>query len=50
MQIINLNDRIIYRASNGKKVKFVDDKRTYGEIAVDKDDEREIEEVGNGDL
>ena len=49
MQKIELEDRIIYRASKGKKVKFVDDESKYSEIVVDKSDERqmsrEVEEV-----
>ena len=45
MQIIKLEDRIIYRASKGKKVKFVNDKSKYSEIVVGYDDKREIEEV-----
>lgn len=45
MQTINLNDRTIYRASKGKKVKFTDDDRLYSEIVVDLDNNREIEEV-----
>lgn len=45
MQIINLNDRTICRASKGKKVKFKNDDRLYSEIVVDLDNNREIEEV-----
>lgn len=45
MQKIELEDRIIYRAKKGKKVKFVDDDRTYSEIVVKLEDEREVEEV-----
>lgn len=44
MQIIELQDRIIYRASAGKKVKFINDKNTYSEIVV-KEETNKIEEV-----
>ena len=53
MQIIKLEDRIIYRAAKGKKVKFVNDEREYYEIVVDYDDNREVietDEVRNGNL
>ena len=45
MEVIRLNDRIIYRAVNGKKVKFVNDESKYSEIVVDLDNKREIVEV-----
>lgn len=45
MQTIELEDRTIYRAAKGKKVKFVDSEIKYSEIGVNKDDEREVEEV-----
>lgn len=45
MQIIKLEDRVIYRASKGKKVKFVNEKSKYSEISVGYDDKREIKEV-----
>ena len=45
MKEIQCNDRIIYRAGRGKKVKFINDKSTYVEIVVKKDDKREIVEV-----
>lgn len=45
MQTIKLKDRIIYRASKGKKVKFVNNENTYVEIVVDLNDTRKIEEV-----
>ena len=45
MKVINLKDRIIYRADKGKKVKFVKDKSTYSEIVVDLEDSRVVEEV-----
>ena len=45
MQIIELEDRIIYRAAKGKKVKFVNTEGKYSEISVDKDDERQVVEV-----
>ena len=44
-QIIELEDRRIYRAAKGKKVKFVNDESRYSEIVVDLDNKREIEEV-----
>lgn len=48
MQVIELESRTIYRASKGKKVKFVDDiESKYSEISVDKDDERQVVEVDN---
>ena len=47
MQIIELEDRIIYRASKGKKVKFVNTESKYSEISVDKNDERQVVEVSN---
>ena len=45
MQVIELNDRKIYRASKGKKVKFVNDKSSYSEIVVSKDNEKVVVEV-----
>jgi len=45
MQVIDLNDRKIYRASKGKKVKFVNDKSIYSEIVVNKDNEKKVVEV-----
>ena len=45
MEIIKLEDRIIYRAAKGKKVKFVNDKSKYSEIVVGYDNEIEIVEV-----
>lgn len=34
MQIIKLEDRFVYRASKGKKVKFVYNESKYSEIVV----------------
>ena len=45
MQVIDLNDRRIYRAKKKHKVKFINDNRTYVEIVVSLDDSREVEEV-----
>jgi len=45
MNKIVLDDRIIYRAAKGKKVKFVNDESRYSEIVVDLDNKREIVEV-----
>ena len=45
MTIIELEDRKIYRATKGKKVKFVNDESRYSEIVVNLDNKREIEEV-----
>lgn len=42
---VKLEDRIIYRPSKGKKVKFVGGNRLYPEIVVKLDDKRKIEEV-----
>lgn len=49
MKIIELEDRTIYRASKGKKVKFVDSESRYSEIVINKEDEgkRKIVEVDN---
>ena len=44
MQVIRLEDRVIYRPSKGKKVKFVNDKIKYSEIVV-KEETNKIEEV-----
>ena len=45
MQKIELEDRFIYRAAKGKKVKFVNTESKYSEISVSKEDTREVEEV-----
>ena len=45
MQQIELEDRLIYRASKGKKVKFKTQSEKYCEIVVKLNDKREIEEV-----
>ena len=45
MTVIELEDRKIYRADKGKKVKFVDNESKYVEIVVNLDDKRQIEEV-----
>ena len=47
MQVIELEDRIIYRAVKSKKVKFVNTESKYSEISVSKDDERQVVEVDN---
>lgn len=45
MQKIELEDRIIYRAEKGKKVKFTSQSEKYCEIVVKLNDKREVEEV-----
>lgn len=45
MQVIKLEDRVIYRAAKGRKVKFRNKPELYSEIIVKLDDEREVEEV-----
>ena len=47
MEIIELKDRIIYRASKGKKVKFVDDESNFNEIVIklNRKTKKEIVEV-----
>ena len=45
MQVIELEDRKIYRPKKGKKVKFKNDNRLYSEMVVYLDDNREVEEV-----
>ena len=46
METIRLEDRIIYRAGKGKKVKFVGDNiNKYSEIVVNLDNHRQIVEV-----
>lgn len=44
MKIIELEDRVIYRASKGKKVKFLNDEIKYSEIVVKQETDK-IEEV-----
>lgn len=48
MKKIELKDRIIYRADEKNKIKFANDETLYSEICVKKGDEREVEEVENG--
>ena len=48
MTVVDLGDRIIYRADEDKKVKFVDSETLYSEICVKVNDTREVEEVENG--
>lgn len=48
MKTIELEKRIIYRADEGKKVKFTGDETLYSEISVNKDDKRTMGEVDNG--
>lgn len=43
MQVIRLEDRIIYRPSKGKKVKFINDKQTYSEIVVKEETDKVVE-------
>ena len=43
MQKVNLNDRVIYRASKGKKVKFLNDKNSYSEIVVKHETDKIVE-------
>jgi len=50
MKKIVLEDRIIYRADKGKKVKFENDNKLFSEISVNKDDNRKVGEVDNGNL
>ena len=45
MEIIELEEKKIFRAAKGKKVKFVNDESRYSEIVVDLDNKREIVEV-----
>lgn len=50
MQTIELEDRIIYRAAKGKKVKFTDDADSkYSEISIRKDEikDKKVVEVDN---
>lgn len=44
MEIIELEDRIIYRASKGKKVKFINNESKFTEIVV-KEKSNKIVEV-----
>lgn len=43
MEIIKLEDRIIYRAEKGKKVKLGNSKDTYCEIVVKKENDKIVE-------
>ena len=47
MNIIELEDRVIYRPSNGKKVKFINDPKStlYDEIEVKERNDDKIVEV-----
>ena len=45
MQKIELEDRIIYRAAKGKKVKFVNSDEKFSEIVVRKNEKVDIVEV-----
>ena len=45
MEIIELEDRKIYRPAKGKKVKFANRKEKYTEIVLKKEDTRRIMEV-----
>lgn len=44
MQIIKLEDKIIYRADKGKKVKWIFSPKLYSEISVSEETDQ-IEEV-----
>lgn len=48
MQIIELKDRVVYRASSGKKVKFVGSESKHTEIVV-KHKTDKIVEVNEGE-
>ena len=50
MKTIKTNEKIIYRSSKGKKVKFIDGETLYSEISVKKDDSRKVGEVDNGNV
>ena len=43
MEIIKLEDRVIYRASKGKKVKFVGSESKFVEIATKKETNKIVE-------
>lgn len=43
MEIIKLEGRIIYRASKGKKVKFIGNESKLSEIVVDRETNRIVE-------
>lgn len=43
MKKIILEDRVIYRASKGKKVKFVGNNSKFSEIVVDRETNRIVE-------
>lgn len=45
MNIIELEDRVIYRAAKGKKVKFANSDSKYSEIVVSLENRKEIVEV-----
>lgn len=45
MQTIKIGNRIIKRADEGYKVKFVDSEELYSEISLNIDDKVEVEEV-----
>ena len=46
MQIIELEDRKIYRAKKGKKVRFVNSNKLYSEIVVmNEETNKKVEEV-----
>ena len=48
MKTVKLKDKIIYRADEGKKVRFAAAETLYSEVSVGKDDTRKVEEVKNG--
>lgn len=48
MTIDRIGDIIIYTAGENKRVRFVGTTRLYPKIVIAVDDEREVEEVDNG--
>lgn len=43
MEIIKLEDRVIYRASKGKKVKFINNESKFTEIVVKQETNKIVE-------
>lgn len=43
MKVIELEERVIYRADKGKKVKFVNDDTLYSEIVVKEPTDKIVE-------
>lgn len=50
MKKIVLKDKIIYRADEGRRVRFKHTKKLYSEISLDKTDKRDVEEIKDVDL